>query len=545
MKNQLIAQIFYNLADLLDLQGVQFKPRAYRRAALSIESLGEDIENIKNLRSIPGVGEHIEKKIIEIIKTGKLKYYEKLKKQTPIDIESLNSIQGLGPKKIKLLYKKFKVKNISDLKKIIKQHKIKELIGEKTEKNLEESIDFARKKSKGFLLGFIWEDALSIKNNLKKQSFVSKVEIAGSFRRRKETVNDLDILVSSNQPLKVINFFTNIKGIKKILAKGTTRASIITNDDLQMDLRVIKENGFGAALQYFTGSKLHNIHLRKIAIKKGYKLSEYGLFKNDRLIVSKTEKEIYNKLSLPYIEPELREDRGEFEKQPSLIKLEDIKGDLHIHTNYSDGENSIKEMVEKARSLKYKYLGITDHFGSLKIANSMDLKRFKKQKQEINKINFNILHGIEANIKADGSIDAPNDLDVDYMIGSIHAGFTNDKEKQTKRILLAMDNEKIKILGHLTGRLLNKRRGYDLNFDKIFEKAHKNNIAIEVNSFPDRVDLDDLLIKKAIEHKVQLAINTDSHSTDNMEFMKFGIFQARRGWAEKKNVINTSNKLKF
>ena len=543
MKNRLIAKIFYNIADLLDLQGVSFKPRAYRRAALSIESLSEDIESIKDLKSILGVGRHLEKKIIEIIKTGRLTYYERLKKQTPIDIESLNNIPGLGPKRIQLLYKKYKVRNIQDLKKVIRQHKIKELIGEKTEKNLEESIDFARKKTKGFLLGFIWEDALKIKHNLEKQNFILKAEITGSFRRRKEIVNDLDILVASNQPSKVMDFFT--KDSKKILAKGMTKSSIILENDLQIDLRVIKEESFGAALQYFTGSKLHNIHLRKIAIKKGYRLSEYGLFKNNKLIASKTEKEIYNKLSLPYIEPELREDRGEFEKQPSLIRLEDIKGDLHIHTNYSDGEDSIKEMVEKARFLKYKYIGITDHFGSLKIANSMDIKRFNNQKKEINKLNFNIFHGIEANIKANGSIDALNNLDVDYMIGSIHAGFSNDKEKQTKRILLAMDNEKVKILGHLTGRLLNKRRGCDLNFDKIFDKAYLNHIAVEVNSFPDRVDLDDSLIKKAIEHKVRLAINTDAHSQDNMNFMRFGIFQARRGWCEKKNVINTLNKLKF
>ncbi|HLD10625.1 MAG TPA: PHP domain-containing protein, partial [Candidatus Nanoarchaeia archaeon] len=384
MKNQLIAKIFYNIADLLDLQSIPFKPRAYRRAALAIESLGEDIDLIKDLRSIPGVGEHLEKKIIEILKTGRLKYYERLKRETPIDIESLNNIQGLGPKRIKLLYTKYKLKNIQDLKKLIKQHKIKELIGEKTEKNLEESIDFARKKTKGFLLGFIWEDASKIKHKLEKQNFILKAEIAGSFRRRKEIVNDLDILVTSNKSSKVINFFTRIKGIKKILTKGMTKSSIILENDLQIDLRVIKEESFGAALQYFTGSKLHNIHLRKIAIKKGYRLSEYGLFKNNKLIASKTEKEIYNKLSLPYIEPELREDRGEFEKQPNLITLSDIKGDLHIHTNYSDGEDSIKEMVEKARFLKYKYIGITDHFGSLKIANSMDIKRFNNQKKEIN-----------------------------------------------------------------------------------------------------------------------------------------------------------------
>ena len=244
MKNQLIAKIFYNIADLLDLQSIPFKPRAYRRAALAIESLGEDIDLIKDLRSIPGVGEHLEKKIIEILKTGRLKYYERLKRETPIDIESLNNIQGLGPKRIKLLYTKYKLKNIQDLKKLIKQHKIKELIGEKTEKNLEESIDFARKKTKGFLLGFIWEDASKIKHKLEKQNFILKAEIAGSFRRRKEIVNDLDILVTSNKSSKVINFFTRIKGIKKILTKGMTKSSIILENDLQIDLRVIKEKSF-------------------------------------------------------------------------------------------------------------------------------------------------------------------------------------------------------------------------------------------------------------------------------------------------------------
>ena len=391
MKNLLIAEILYKIADLLEIQEVDFKPRAYRKAALNIEAMNEPIEDYYKqgkLKEIPGVGEGISKKIEEIIKTGTCREYEKLKKQVPVDFESLMKIEGLGPRKIKLLYQKLKIKSIQDLEEAIQEHKLSRLegFGEKTELNLQQSLGFFRKSKGRFLLSEILPIAEDIKDYLKKKS--SRVEIAGSLRRFKETIGDVDILAIGEKEL--IDYFTKYKNAKKILAKGSNKSSVLLDNGLQVDLRLIPRKSFGAALQYFTGNKEHNIHLRILAQKKGLKLSEYGLFRGNRIIAGRTEEEVYKKLGLHYIEPELREDSGEIEAAknlPILIQLNDIKGDLHTHTKYSDGNDTIEEMAKQAINLGYEYIAITDHYGSLKIANAMNSSRIKKQWKEIDTLN--------------------------------------------------------------------------------------------------------------------------------------------------------------
>lgn len=556
MKNSEIAQIFYEIADMLEIQDVEFKPRAYRKAAQNIESLQRDIEEIYKegkLESIPGVGRHIAEKIKEIIETGKLEYYNKLKSSTPVDIEELGSIEGLGPKTIKKLYKKLKIKNLNDLEKALKKGKLKGLEGfkEKKVRNIIENIDFAKKSKQRFLLGFALPEAEAIKEELKKLKEVDKIEIAGSIRRMNETIGDIDILAAAKNPQRIMDIFTEQKEVEKVLAKGPTKSSVRLNSGVQVDLRIIHRESFGSALQYFTGSKQHSIKLRKIAIKKGLKLSEYGLFRKNRIIAGKTEQEIYKKLGMQYIEPELREDNGEIEaalqkKLPNIIKHSEFLGDVHMHTNYSDGNNTIKEMAEAAKKLGHKYIAITDHAGKLVIANSMPPKQILKQKKEIEKLNkklknIHILHGVEANIMQDGSLDVKDNIlkKLDLVIAAIHYGFKQPKDKITKRLLKAMDNKHVNIIAHPTGRLMQKRKGYEFEHEKIFQKVKDSDIALEINAFPNRLDLNYANIREAVKYGVKLSIGTDAHSTEHLSYINFGIATARKGWAEKKDIINT------
>ncbi len=558
MRNQEIAKILYEIADILEIKGVEWKPIAYRKAARNIEILSEDILEVYKqgeLEDIPGVGKNIAEKIEELIKTGKLKYYKELKKSTPIKLDELSGITNLGPKKIKLLYQKLKIKNLKDLKEAIKKHKLREIkgLGEKSEQLILEGIQSLELTKTRFLLGYIYPIAKEIESKLREQKFITKAIIAGSMRRMKETVHDVDILVITKDEKKAIDFFTSLPK-KRLLAKGPTKASIMLENGLQVDIRVLDPNLYGSALNYFTGSKEHSVKLRKIAIKKGLKLSEYGVFKSNKLIASKTEQDVYKALGLQYPEPELREDTGEVEtalknKLPKLINYNDVKGDIQMHTRWSDGSNTIEEMALKAKSLGITYIAITDHYGGLVIANALDKKRIIKQHEEIDKLNkklngIKILKGLEVNIKPDGSLDV--DIEtlkrLDIVVASIHSSFRADN---TKRLIKAMENRYVNIIGHPTGRMINKRKPYDLDFDKIFEKSKETNTFLEINSFPDRLDLSDVNVKAAINAKCKLIINTDSHFIDHLDFMKFGIGTARRGWATKKDVINTNNLDRF
>ena len=558
MKNIEVAELLNEIADYLEFADDTFRVRAYRKAALVIEGLSEDIEQVwkeGRLMDLPGVGEGIAKKIDEFLKTGKLKYLEGLKKKTPVDMEQLGAIEGIGPKTILKLYKELRVKNISALEKAAKQGIIKEIkgFGPTVEQNILKSIEFARKTSERVPLGFALSSAEEIVSVLKSLKEVERVSVAGSTRRMKETIGDIDILATTKNPAKFIDFFTKMPNTADVLAKGETKSSVRLREGIQVDLRVLDDNIFGAALLYFTGNKEHNIILRKIAIEKGLKLSEYGLFdkKTNKLVAGKTEEEVYKKLGLDYIEPEMREDGGEIELAqhhmlPKLVSYNDVKGDLQMHTKWSDGSNTIEEMALAGKKLGYWYICITDHTGKLVIAHALDEKRILEQRKEIERVNkklndIRILQGVEVNIKDDGTLDMSDKVlkQLDIVVASIHSGFKNPKEKTTKRMIKAMENENVDIIAHPTGRLITKRESYDIDLDAVFDAAKRTNTVMEINSYPERMDLRDVHVRAAVKAGVKLVISTDAHNADQLHFIKLGIGTARRGWAKRDDVINT------
>ena len=563
MKNKEIAKILYGIANFLAIDGIAFKPQAYEKAALNIEGLEEDIQDIyekggkKALEDIPGIGRNIADRIEEYLKTGKVKYYESLKKKLPIQINELVSVEGLGLKKVKNLYQKLGIKNLKELESAAKSRKISPLFGfgAKTENNILEGIAFLKRSKGRYLLGEILPKVKEMEEKLKSLKDVEKISQAGSLRRKKETIGDVDFLVVTKNPKKIMDFFVSLPDIDKVWAKGSTKASIRLREGFDVDLRAVPEKSYGSALQYFTGSKEHNIATRKIAIKKGLKLNEYGVFKGKKMVAGWNEEEIYRALGLVFIPPELREDRGEIEaalnnKLPKLLELKDIRGDLHCHSDWDGGENSILEMAEAAIRQGYEYLGISDHTKFLRIESGLDEKGLSRQRKEINRLNkkfqvsgskFRVLQGAETNILNDGSLDIKNESlkKLDYVISGVHSSFKMPKSKMTERIIKAMKNPYVKIISHPTGRILKKRDEYECDFNKILRAARQFKVALEINSYPERLDLNDINIKKAKEAGVKMAINADAHRKDQLKFMEYGVFQARRGWAEKKDVINT------
>jgi len=572
MKNQELAKIFNDMARFLEAEGVAFKPYAYERAALSLEALSKDVGDIyreggvKALLEISGVGKAMADHIEEYIKTGKIKHYEDYKKKFPVKLDELLRVEGIGVKKIITLYQKLGIKNLKDLEKAAKKHKIAPLFGfgEKTEKNILQGLEFLKRDKGRFLLGEILPTARNVLEKLKNLKEVDQISLAGSVRRRKETIGDVDILVSLKSGESafakasadaVADFFTKLDGVEKVWGKGGTKASVRMKEGFDMDLRIVKKESYGSALQYFTGNKDHNIITRKIAIEKGLKLSEYGVFRGKNQIAGKTEEDVYKAIGLPYIEPELRENEGEIEaalnsKLPKIIGYKDIKGDLHCHTIASDGQNSIEEMVKKAIELGYEYLGISDHTKTLGVASGLSEEELLKQGEEIRRLNsefriqnsgFRILHGCEANILEDGSVDIGDEVleKLDYVIASIHSLMKMPKKEMTDRIVKAMQNPNIDIIGHLTARLIGQRDEIQLDFDKILEVAKETGTILEINSSPYRLDLNSLNIRKAKNHGVKMIINTDSHQANQMDLIEYGISQARRGWAEKEDIINT------
>jgi len=561
MKNQDVAEILYEIANLLDIKGeIFFKTRAYRMAAQKIEVLDEDINELVKkeiLTDIEGIGPAISKKITELIQTGKIEYYEKLKKELPEGLLDMLNISSLGPRKVSALYNELGIKNIEELKSSCEKGLVRNLdgFGEITERNILRGIKMREKTSGRVLLDVAYEDGNRYIDYLKDCKKINRLSIAGSLRRRKETIGDLDILASSKNPGDVMDYFVKYPGVKRVLLKGSTKTSVLLNDDVQVDLRVVSDESFGAALQYFTGSKEHNVKMRSIAIKKGYKLNEYGLFKKDteKYIVGKNEEEVYSKLGLEYIEPELRENRGEIDKAiekklPKLIGYSDIKGDLHVHSNYSDGHEKIEDIVKKAKNMEYEYVGISDHSESLKVARGLSQERVKKKIKEIEKINkknpeIQVLCGTECDIKSDGALDySKKTLEMFDFVGiGIHTKFKMDKKEITNRIIRAMENEYVTFLAHPTCRIIGYREPFELDMEKIFEKAAETNTCMEINSFPDRLDLNDFHCKMAKDQKVKMVINTDAHNLDQLNFIKYGISTARRGWLENKDIINTKN----
>ncbi|MDD5431173.1 MAG: DNA polymerase/3'-5' exonuclease PolX [Candidatus Pacebacteria bacterium] len=562
MNNKEIADIFQEIAVYLEMEDDSFRAKAYEKVAGILEDSSEEAGDIykkgglKALEDIPGVGVSIAEKMEELLKTGKLKYYEQLKKKTPVDLGQLKSIEGLGAKTIKTLYKKLKVRNLNDLEKAAKQGKIKNLegFGEKSEENILKNLEFSKKSSQRFLLGQIIPLAREIELRLKEMKEVKNAVACGSVRRKKETIGDLDFLVISNNPKPVMEMFVSMPEVSRILAQGQTKSSVRFKNEMDADIRIVPEESYGAALCYFTGSKDHNIALREIAIKKGWKLNEYGLFKGDKMIAGKTEEEIYEKLGMDYIEPELREMTGEIEaslahKLPKLINYGDLEGDLHVHTDATDGNNTIEEMARAAMALGMKYIVIADHTKRLAMTRGLDEKRIQQQWKEIDLVNkklaagdskFVILKGTECDILKDGSLDLPDKIlsKLDIVSVSVHSLFNLPEKEQTERIKKAISNSNVNILNHPTGRMINKRDAYAVDMDEIIRHAKKTGTVLEINSFPDRLDLKDEYIKKCVEAGVKLSISTDSHSVQHLPFSEYGIAQARRGWATKNDVIN-------
>jgi DNA polymerase (family X) len=561
MKNQEVAKLLRMMASYLEMRGVVFKPQAYEKAAYSVEALDEDIEELvkkkgkEELMELPGVGESIAEKIIEYLKTGKIKELEELKKEVPVDIETLTSIEGVGPKIVYKLHKALGIKNIDDLEKACLEHKIRRLpgFGEKSEEKILKGIQFYKQGGGRAILGFIIPVVEELVNYLKASGFAKEVVPAGSYRRRKETIGDIDILATSDKPEKLMDYFVKFDGISDVLAKGPTKTMVRLKIGLDADLRVVSEESFGAALAYFTGSKDHNIVMRELAIKKGWKLNEYGLFdKNGKMIAGRTEEEIYKALDLEWIPPEMRENKGEIElarqrKLPKLIEYGSIKGDLQVQTNWTDGQNSIEEMVKEAIKLGLEYICITDHTKSLAMTGGLDEEKLLKQMNEIDKLNqkykgkIKILKGAEVNILKDGSLDIKDEVlaKLDFVGAAVHSHFNLPKNIQTERIKKAMANPHVDCIFHPTGRVINRRPAYEVDIDEIIDSAKKTGTILEIDTYPDRLDLKDEHIKKCVEKGVKMVIDSDAHSVLHLGFLDLGVSQARRGWATKDDILNT------
>lgn len=556
--NATIARVLNEIADILEIQGVEFKPNAYRRAARSIEALDREIEDIANegkLAEIPGVGTAIGKKIEEILRTGELRYLARLRSEIPPGLSELLRIPDVGPKTVARLWHELRITTIGQLKAAAERHELQRLkgFGAKSEQKILQGIAFLESSKGRVLLGEARPLADALVEHLRGVPGVVRLAPAGSLRRGRDTVGDIDILVATSQPEPVMEAFRTHPAVQEVLMSGPTKTSVLLTGGIQADVRVVPEGSYGAALQYFTGSKDHNVELRRLAQARGLKLNEYGLFPrdSDHPVAGRTEEEIYGALELPWIPPELRETRGEIaaaqkRSLPSLVKLEDIRGDLHCHTNWSDGIATIEQMAAAQRAKGYEYAIISDHSQSTRIANGLSEGRLKEQLPQVRNTSeaidgFRLFTGTESDILADGSLDFPKPLleELDIVVGSIHSRFKMDKGEMTERLLTAIGNEHLTILGHPTGRLLGEREGYTFDTEKVFEAARDHMVALEVNSFPNRLDLSDGLVKLAIELGAPLVISTDAHSVEELDLMPYGVTTARRGWAEPKHIWNT------
>ena len=564
MINLDMARIFDEIADIFEVKGENpFKIRAYRRAARTIESLTQDLKviaergGINELKKIPGVGDAIAKKILEIAETGDCKKHIELKQEVPSGVLELLAIPRVGPKTIAKVHDELGICSIADLEEAARSHKLKKLpgLGAKVEENILKGIAQYRSYKGRVLLSEALPRAESIVTELKKLDAVAKITIAGSLRRMRETIGDIDILVVSNSPRAVMDAFTSLDGVEDIVAKGNTKSSIVLRG-IDVDLRVVAEASFGAAAHYFTGSKHHNIRIRELGMKQGLKINEYGIFRGDERIGGEDEADVFASVGLAYIPPELREDRGEIEaakanRIPELVAANDIKGDLHVHTNWSDGKNSIEEMALTAISSGYEYIAVADHSPAVGIAGGMNEDKITKRQEEIEKLNtrfedegikFSVLSASEVDIKSDFSMDFPDDVlkSLDVVVGAIHTKFAQDRETMTKRIVTAMENPNVDIIAHPTGRLLGKRDPYEVDMEQLMESAKATGTIMELNSFPGRLDLNDVHCKMAKDYGVLIAISTDAHDAMQMrDVIKYGVATARRGWLEPKDVVNT------
>jgi DNA polymerase (family 10) len=562
MLNQQISDIFAQMADIMEILGQDaFRVNTYRKVARVVHDSNQDIATLaadSTLEKMPGIGKSSAEKIHEFVHTGTIQAYQDLLKKIPPGLPDLLAIPGMGPKGVAAVWKGLKVESIADLQKVIDDHSLETLpgFGAKKAQSLAKGIAFLKSTHGRILLSHAEAIAETIMAELKEQIKSLKIEIAGSVRRGRETIGDIDLLAQAKDGQKIMEAFTQIPGIQQVISSGQTKASIlyanpnICSDIVQVDLRVVKPESMGAAWQYFTGSQAHNVHLREIAVKQKLKLNEYGLFKGEKQIAGKTEPEIYEKLGLAYITPPLREDRGEIElaqtdKLPSIVSLSDMRGDLHMHSPESDGRATIDDLAEAAQGLHYEYIAITDHSKSSAIANGLDAKRLLKHIKNIKKINdtldmITILASSEVDILANGSLDYPDEIlqQLDFVMASVHSGMTGEKEKLTRRICKAMENPYVNCIGHPTGRMLNIRDAMQLDMSQILRQAAATGTAMEISSNPLRLDLNDIHCRMAIDAGVKLIINTDSHDVYSLQYMKYGVTTAQRGWAKKSDILN-------
>lgn len=556
--NSDIAKMFNKAADLLEIKEAnQFRVRAYRNAARTIENLSKRasdlVKNNGDISDLPGIGDDLAGKIKTIVETGKFPLLKDLQKSLPAELSELMEIPRLGPKKIKVLNRELGIKTLKQLEKAAKEKKIRELpgFGEKTEQAILQGIQIPEAKKDRIKISRAEEIINSLIDYLKEEEGITKIEVAGSNRRKKETVKDADILASCKNGSKLMERFLNYEDVEKVIAGGESKSTVRLRSGFHVDLRLIPGKSFGSALLYFTGSKAHNISIRKIAVNKNLKINEYGIYRGKKRLAGKTEEEMYDKIGLKYIEPELREDRGEVEaaredKLPKLVTLKDIRGDLHFHTKETDGHHSLEEMARAAIDMGYRYIGCTEHTKHVSVAGGMDSARVRKYLKTIDKVNkklekITILKGMEVDILEDGSLDLPDDVlkELDYTVCAVHYKLKLSEKKQTERVLKAMDNPYCNIIAHPTGRMINERPPYPIDIGKIIEGAKERGCIMEVNAHTARLDLNDIHCKAAKEAGVKISIGTDAHSVDGLNDMRFGVYQARRGWLEPSDVINT------
>ncbi len=557
VQNAEIAAMFDQAAELLEIKGENpFRIRAYRRAARTIEGLPKAAATMlragENLSELPGIGADLASKITAIVETGKFDLLEELKHELPGELAEVAGIPGLGPKRVKLLFDKLGVRSCDDLRRAAQHGRLRELrgFGAKLEQTILTALG-KRAETKRFKLPFAEAEAQSLIHWLELGKACSHIVAAGSYRRRKDTVGDLDIVATARQPTAVGDRLVAYENTVKTLAHGPTRTTVTLRSGMQVDLRVVAEESFGAALMYFTGSKAHNIALRNLANDRGWKLNEYGLFAGERRIAGSSEEQIFKKLGLDFIPPELREDRGEValaleHALPKLVSISDIRGDLHVHSNWTDGLASIEEMAIAAKLRGYSYIALTDHSRRVTVAHGLTPERLARQLDEIDRINgkfsdFVLLKGVEVDILADGALDLPDKIlsRLDIVVASVHYKFDLPREKQTERLIRAMENPHVNIIGHPTGRLIGEREPYDIDLERVLIAARELKCFLEINAQPDRLDLNDMQAQAAKALGVKLAISTDSHTTAGFAWMRFGVDQARRGWLGPSDVINT------
>lgn len=572
MDNKAIAEVFEEMGNILDIQGADFfRVNAYRKAALTIGNLAIDLRKIVektplDFPKIPGIGKVLQDKIVELIRTGKCKEHEEMKKGFPQGLLDMLNLRGIGPKKVKLFFSKLGIKSLAELKKAAEKHQLRKIegMGEKSEEDILVALEeYSKFSPQRHLINQALQEAESYIEYMKKCPDVDKIQYAGSLRRWQETIGDIDILVTVKNAVKdrktVIKHFSLYKEVLNVVAEGNTKCSVILQSGINVDLRVLDDSEFGAALHYFTGDKSHNVKIRDIAKKKGLKISEYGIFRGNKKVGGKIEEEVFKAVGMPYIIPELRKNDGEIEyalkhkKFPRFVELSDIKGDLHAHSNYSDGKATIEEMAMTFIARGYEYFAITDHSSVMGVTNGMGSKEIRKQWKEVDALNkklkgkIKIFKGCEVDILKDGSLDFADEIlkELEVVIISAHMFNRLPADQQTERIIRAVENPHSRILAHPTGRLINKRQEMEFDMEKIIDACIANDVFLEINSNPMRLDLADKYVRIAKDKGAKFVINTDAHSVDNPEYMKFGVGMARRGWVEKDDVINTLNLKKF